>query len=258
MTLLSIDHDLEEYGGGKAGGEFDSYYQSLDAALHLNMETPDSFLDGAVLTSSEQKEHMSMLVFLGQMQRDAPAGNRLDQLERLRRERGHYLGILDAYKCDREAEKFELIPYILDNQEIMDKVGYELQGDLPEYIGGPQDEAVSLIYVQELAEEIQRVQQIIRRDQSNNVFHDFGAPKRLYMFNDRERRYNGLKYLWETWFTQKAIGRACVLMQNTRRGNSQAHHAKMMESIDLEKARVQRSLQRPGRGRVAYANDEAE
>ena len=115
-----------------------------------------------------------------------------------------------------------------------------------------------MIYVQELAEEIQRVQQIIRRDQSNNVFHDFGALKRLYMFNDRERRYNGLKYLWETWFTQKAIGRACVLMQNTRRGNSQAHHAKMMESIDLEKARVQRSLQRPGRGRVAYASDEAE
>ena len=53
---------------------------------------------------------MPMLVFLGQMQRDAPAGNRLDQLERLRRERGHYLGILDAYQCDREAEKFELIP----------------------------------------------------------------------------------------------------------------------------------------------------
>ena len=239
----SMDDQDESQG---QGNEFGEYYRSLDSALHLNMETPDSFLDAVPLRTVEEKEHMNELVYLGQLQRDAPCNNRYDKLEMLRRERGRFQEMIAAYAEEEELDKFVLTPVSLDGQEIMDKIGILLQGILPEYLGGDGDLKAASQRVEDLAVEIKGVEVSIRTDVSYNVFEDYGTLKRLYMFNDRDRRYNGLKYLWETWFTKKAIGRASVLMQDTRRRNSQAHHAKLMEDFNYDMAKVTRSLQ--GRG----------
>ena len=238
-----IDWNMEDVDEQQSGNEFGEYYRSLDAALHMNMETPDSFLDSVPLKDPEQKEHMFELVGLGHIQRECPAGNQYELLETLRRERNRLRELMDSFTNEQDPEPLKLLPYSLDGQEIMDKVGYQLMGILPEYLGGLEDYEQAASRIGDLDISIRQRQDQIRQDIKDNVFHDYGMLKRLYMFNDRDRRFNGLKYLWETWFTQKAIGRACVLMQDTRRLNSQAHHAKLMETVDLESARVTRSLQ---------------
>ena len=249
-----INMSIDDFDDGPGGDSFGEYYRSLDAALHLNMETPDSFLDTVPLQSGDQQEHMNELIYLGHLQRDAPCNNRYDKLEMLRRERARLEYLIEVYNAGEEPEPFASTPHELDSQQLIDRVGHLLMGILPERTGGPEDLATSQQRVTDLGLEIAETEALIRAAIRNEVFADYGMLKRLYMVNDRDRRYNGLKYHWETWFTKKALGRACVLLQNTRRGNSQAHHAKMMENLNLEGARVQRSLQGRGgrRGRRDY------
>ena len=251
LEPLNFDmEDMDDAGAGDAG--FGEYYRSLDAALHMNMETPDSFLDAVPLKTPEMREHMHELVHLGQLLRDCPAGNRYEKLEMLRRERGRWQELVEAFDNEDDPEKFSLVPYTLDGQEIMDKVGVLLLGIMPEYIAGPEDLVFAKQRIIQAGGEVRETEKQIRVDITDNVFHDFGMLKRLYMFNDRDRKYNGLKYHWETDFTKRAIGRGCVMMSDTRRLNSQAHHAKLMETVDLTSARATRSLQ--GRGRSMQGN----
>ena len=238
-----INMSMDDFDDGPETDSFGEYYRSLDAALHLNMETPDSFLDAVPLRSADEQEHMNELVYLGHLQRDAPCNNRYDKLEMLRRERTRLAYLIETHNAGEDPDPFEFTPYELDGQQLIDRSGHLLKGILPERIGGPEDLETSLKRVSELGTEIAETEGLIRAAIRNEVFADYGMLKRLYMVNDRDRRYNGLKYHWETWFTKKALGRACVLLQNTRRGNSQAHHAKMMETLNLEGARVQRALQ---------------
>lgn len=247
----------------ESANSFADHYQNLDSAAHLNMETPDSFLDSVPL-NDEQQEHMRELVGLAQVQRDANCNNRLERLERSRRTRSRLQYLVECNNDGvpiEEIRPFEMVTYEMEGQNLMDHVGMMLQGVLPEYLGGAADLERATKQITVLEQDIADTQARILEDQQAGDWRDYGLLKRLYMFNDRERQYNGLKYIWECHFAKKAIGLACVYMQDTRHGHVQALNARLMENLELQNAKTTRALQgRPGRssgggGRRTYDAD---
>ena len=251
LNLSMEDADEAQQQNGYA-----EYWQSIDATLHFNMETPDSFLDMVPLATPEEREFMQELASLGQEDRDAPVNNRYERLEFLSRERSRLQVLVTAYDVGEEPEFFDTNEVVMDGKVLADTVGEDLKAMMPPCVTGDEDRTRQTARVEELAKEILAMQESIRRDKTMGVFVDYGQLKKLYRLNDRGRQYNGSKQAKESFFTKKAMGIGCVKMAARRPGNSQAHHAKMMENINFGDAQSMRQLQGRGRRRKDYNEEE--
>ena len=67
-------------------GAYTEWSQGLANAQLLNMETPDSFVESAVLQSDDEWHLVEGLIKFGRAQMDAPCNNRIEKLKTLAQE----------------------------------------------------------------------------------------------------------------------------------------------------------------------------
>ena len=84
-----------------AGAPTPSGPRDCPNAQLLNMETPDSFVESAVLRSDDEWHLVEGLIRFGRAQLDAPCNNRIEKLKTLARERELLSEMLQAYEDGR-------------------------------------------------------------------------------------------------------------------------------------------------------------
>ena len=223
-------------------GAYSEWSQGLSNAQLLNMETPDSFVESAVLRSDDEWHLVEGLIKFGRAQMDAPCNNRIEQLQTLAKERELLSEMLQAYRDNRVyAAKAE-------DLSLEDEWQRYLFAVLPE-IRDPVSEGIAEARVRELMEQAATLQASMRQDMEAGYFRDYGQYKALFNVLDPDKRLNGKKALLSPSFTKEAMGICIVSMQNTRRSNTQALFARLMAAITGNYEKQRRLQRRSGRSR---------
>ena len=241
---------LEDFGQlGAAQEHYNSYAgweRNIENASLLNMETPTSFVDAAILTS-EMMQLMEILARQGRLALDAFANNRLAYVASLNDERRVLLAALESHSVP-ELE-------IAEDAESRYLLAVLPPGGLTEVM-----EEWAHHRVEALDERLRIVRAGIIRDREEGHFRDYGYLKSLYHQKDPERQLNGLKYALSPYPLKEAMDLCAVTMQNTKRGHIQALMARLMEDIkggkDYENQRKHQTFGRRGKGRSSVKDDE--
>ena len=232
-------------------GAYSEWSQGLSNAQLLNLETPDSFVESAVLRSDDEWHLVEGLIRFGRAQLDAPCNNRIEKLKTLARERELLSEMLQAYEDGRV---YAASP---EDLQLEDEWQRYLFAVLPE-IRDETSRGIAEARVRELMEQSTTLQASMRQDMEAGYFRDYAEYKALFNVLDPDKRLNGRKALLSPSFTKEAMGICIVSMQNTRRGNTQALFARLLNTINGNYEK-QRRLQRPfGRGRRGNSHDTPE
>ena len=235
-------------------GAYSEWSQGLSNAQLLNLETPDSFVESAVLRSDDEWHLVEGLIRFGRAQLDSPCNNRIEKLKALAKERELLSEMLQAYRDDR------VYAANAEDLQLGDEWQRYLFAVLPE-IRDSVSAGIAEARVQELMEQAATLQASMRQDMEAGYFRDYAEYKALFNVLDPDKRLNGRKALLSPSFTKEAMGICIVSMQNTRRGNTQALFARLLNTINGNYEK-QRRLQRPfgggGRGRRGNSHDTPE
>ena len=225
-------------------GAYTEWSQGLANAQLLNLETPDSFVESAVLQSDDEWHLVEGLIKFGRAQLDSPCNNRIEKLKTLAKERELLSDMVKAYE---DGKVYAASP---EDLQLEDEWQRYLFAVLPE-IRDETSQGIAEARIRDLMEQSATLQASMRQDMEAGYFRDYGEYKALFNVLDPDKRLNGRKALLSPSFTKEAMGICIVSMQNTRRGNTQALFARLLNTItgNYEK---QRRLQRPfgggGRG----------
>ena len=189
---------LQRMNEAREQGEYADWYNALHSFTAMIFDLPV----GAVVRVPMEHEVMEealLCMELGMLQFLAEVNNSSYEIGRRRKEQSLRQQAIDIYKDD--PDEGYTPPAIYDLEE--DEWEYhEIYSALP-LLRSEDDVTDSQGIIDQLETEIRAIQQRDRVNTQKGIHRDYSRLRRIYSMQDRERRWNGLKYTEAPSFLQE-------------------------------------------------------
>ena len=225
FQLADLFNKANQANEDSAYGE---WTKGINAAQHLNLETPDSFIESAPLDVDEQRWIDSMCG-LARENREAFCNNRLEYLIHKAAEREQLQTIINSLA---DGEKYEPPQVTVGAREILTLETHEVLRLLAP--AKSHEDKVDIEHrLASINADIVRVVGGIERDIEKGYFRDHYRAKLRYTDPDPHKLQNGPKVLEMPYFGKEAISFCLSRMQGTRQTNAQSLWARMVAKLGM-------------------------